>query len=187
MRRKRGNAGRIVRLIGKWRHAGVRAEGVLTHPETGVVPGGVIAPGLANLCLHDGLDEWFAREVRPRRKGRCVLMRVADACVRGCELEADARKIIAGLPKRLSRLGLRMHPAKTALMAFRKPEAHQGADTGNGPGDFLGLTHDGTQSRQGCWVSKRRPARKRFRRTKKSLGRGCRTNRHTPLQYQYPM
>ena len=32
---------------------------------------------------------------------------------------------------------------------------------------------------------KRRTASKRLRRTKKSLGRWCRSNRHAPLQYQY--
>ena len=34
---------------------------------------------------------------------------------------------------------------------------------------------------------KRRTARQRLRRTKKALGRWCRTNRHAPLQYQYQM
>ena len=75
MRRTRVNEGSIVRLIGKWRHAGVREEGVLTHPETGVPQGGVISPVLANLVLHHVLDAWFEREVRPRMKGRCFLMR----------------------------------------------------------------------------------------------------------------
>jgi RNA-directed DNA polymerase len=185
--RKRVNDGSILRLIGKWLHAGVMEEGVLTHPETGVVQGGVISPVLANLFLHYVLDEWFEREVRPRMKGRCFLIRFADDFVIGCELEADARKIIAVLPKRFSRFGLRIHPSKTALIAFRKPEAHQGSDTGNGTFDFLGLTHYWTRSRQGFWVIKRRTARKRLRRTKKSLWRWCRTNRHTPLKYQYHM
>jgi hypothetical protein len=34
-------------------------------------------------------------------------------------------------------------------------------------------------------VIKRRTAKKRLRRTKKSLWQWCRHNRHTPLQYQY--
>jgi retron-type reverse transcriptase len=76
--RKRVNDGRIWRLIGKWLRAGVMEEGVLTHPETGVVQGGVISPVLANIFLHDVLDEWFEREVRPRLKGRCFLIRCAD-------------------------------------------------------------------------------------------------------------
>ena len=185
--RKRVNDGSIVRLIGKWLRAGVMEEGVLTYPETGVVQGGVIAPVLANVFLHHVLDEWFEREVRPRMQGRCFLLRFADDFVIGCEAEADARRIMAVLPKRFARFGLHIHPAKTALIAFQKPETRQGSADGNGTFDFLGLTHYWTRSRQGFWVLKRRTARKRLRRTKKSLWRWCRTNRHAPLQYQYHM
>ena len=185
--RQRVNDGRLLRLIGKWLRAGVVEQGTLTHPETGVVQGGVISPVLANVFLHHVLDAWFEREVRPRMKGRCFLIRFADDFVIGCEQEGDARKIMAVLPKRFARFGLTIHPTKTALIAFRKPEAHQGADRGNGTFDFLGLTHYWTKSRQGFWVIKRRTARKRLRRTKKSLWRWCRSNRHAPLKYQYQM
>jgi hypothetical protein len=120
-------------------------------------------------------------------KLQCFLMRCADDVVIGGEREGDARTMMAVLPKRCARFGLPMHPTKTTVMAFRKPEAHEGSDSGNGTCDFLGLTHDGTTSRQGCWVITRRTARKRLRRTKKSLGRWCRINRHAPLQYQSQM
>ena len=185
--RQRVNDGRILRRIGKWLRAGVVEQGALTHPETGVVQGGVSSPVLANGFLHHVLDAWCEREVRPRMQGRCFLIRCADDFVIGCDQEGDARKIMAVLPKRLARFGLTMHPTKTALIAFRKPEAHQGADRGNGTCDFLGLTHYWTQSRQGFWVIKRRTASKRLRRTKKSLWRWCRSKRHAPLQYQYQM
>src|SRR5207248_5040988 len=64
----------------------------------------------------------------------------------GCQLEADARKIMAVLPKRLARFGLTIHPTKTTLIAFRKSEAHQGPESGNGTCTFLGLTHYWTKS-----------------------------------------
>ena len=67
--RKRVNDGGLWRLIGKWLRAGVMEEGVLSHPETGVVQGGVISPVLANIFLHHVLDEWFEREVQPRMQG----------------------------------------------------------------------------------------------------------------------
>ena len=187
MLRTRVNDGRILRLIGKWLHAGVMEEDVLTHPETGVPQGGVISPVLANLFLHHVLDEWFEREVRPRMKGRCFLIRFADDFVMGCEWETDARRIMAVLPKRFARFGLRMHPTKTALIAFRKPGARQETEDGNGTFDFLGLTHYWTKSRRDCWVIKRQTAGKRIRRTKKSLWRWCRINRHAPLKDQYQM
>jgi group II intron reverse transcriptase/maturase len=76
--RKRVNDGRILRLSGKWLRAGVMEQGALTHPETGVVQGGVISPVLANVFLHHVLDAWCERDVRPRMKGRCFLIRFAD-------------------------------------------------------------------------------------------------------------
>ena len=100
-------------------------------------------------------------------------------------METDARRIMAVLPKRFARFGLRIHPTKTALIAFRKPDARQETEDGNGTFDFLGLTHYWTKSRRGCWVIKRKTARKRRHRTKKSLWRWCRTNRHAPLKAQY--
>jgi RNA-directed DNA polymerase len=183
--RQRVNDGSILRLIGKWLRAGVLEEGVVSHPETGVVQGGVISPVLANIFLHHVLDEWFEQEVQPRLQGRSFLIRFADDFVIGCELKADAHRIMAVLPKRFARYGLTIHPTKTALIAFGKPETPQGSTEGNGTFDFLGLTHYWTRSRRGYWVIKRRTAKKRLRRTKKALWQWCRPNRHTPLQYQY--
>ncbi len=97
--RQRVNDGRILCLIGKWLRAGVMEDGVLTHPETGVVQGGVMSPVLANIFLHHVLDAWLEREVQPRMQGRSFLIRFADDFVIGCALEADARKLMAVLPK----------------------------------------------------------------------------------------
>ena len=112
-------------------------------------------------------------------------MRCADDFVIAGEWEADAQKIMAVLPKRCPRFGLRMHPTQTAVSALRKPEAHQTMDDGNGTCDLLGLTPYGMRSRWGCGVSKGRTARKRLRRTKKALWRWGRTHRHAPWPYQY--
>jgi retron-type reverse transcriptase len=53
-------------------------DGVLQHPETGVIQGGVISPVLANIFLHQVLDEWFEQVVQPRLTGRSLLTRFAD-------------------------------------------------------------------------------------------------------------
>ena len=185
--RHRVNDGRILRLIGKWLRAWVMEEGVLNHPETGVVQGGTISPVLANIFLPQVLDAWCEHEVQPRLKGRSFLMRFADDCVIGCEREADARRIMAVQPQRCTRYGVTIHPTKTALMAFGKPAGRPEANPRHGTCDFLGLTHAWTTSRRGFWVIKRRTARKRFRRTKKSLWRWCRAHRHAPLKDQYHM
>jgi len=185
--RKRVNDGSILRLIGKWLRAGVMDHGVRTHPETGVVQGGVISPVLANIFLHHVLDEWFEREVQPRLKGRSFLTRFADDFVIGCELEVDAQKLMGVLPKRFARFGLRIHPTKTTLVVFRKPKASQASAHGNGTFVFLGFTHYWARTRRGFWAIKRRTARKRLRRTQKALWQWCRHHRHAPLPYQYQM
>jgi hypothetical protein len=47
-----------------------RMEGlVLSHPEAGTPQGGVVSPLLANVYLHEVLDEWFVRQVQPRACG----------------------------------------------------------------------------------------------------------------------
>ena len=147
--RQRVHEGSRLRLIGKWLRAGVMEEGRGSHPETGVVPGGVISPVLANIFHHHVLDEWFEQEGQPRLQGRGFLMRFADDCVMGCALQVDTHRMMAVLPKRFARYGLTIHPTKTALMAFGKPETPQGATEGNGTCDFLGLTHSWTRSRRG--------------------------------------
>ena len=185
--RQRVNDGRILRLLGKWLRAGVMENGVLRHPETGVVQGGVISPVLANVFLQHALDEWFERDVRPRREGRGVLMRFAEDCCIGCERQADAREIMAVLPKRFARFGLTIHPEKTALIAVGTPDARPASAKGHGTVEFLGLPHARAKSRRGFWVIKRRTASKRLRRTKQALWRWWRTNRHAPLNYQDQM
>ena len=184
--RKRVNAGRMRRRIGTWRRAGVRAQGARTPPETGVVPGGGIAPVLAHVFRHQVREAWCAGEGQPRMQGRCVLMRCADDGGMGCALAGAARTIMAVLPQRFARFGRPMPPTQTALMACRTPEAPQGSDRGTGPGPLLGLPHSWTPARQGAWGMKRRTARKRWRRPKQSLWRWGRTHRHAPLPYQYP-
>jgi group II intron reverse transcriptase/maturase len=185
--RRRVNDGSIIRLIGKWLRAGVMEDGDLYHPDSGVVQGGVISPVLANIFLHHVLDEWFEREVQPRLRGRSFLTRFADDWIIGCEVEADAQRLMAVLPKRFARFSLSLHPEKTKLIEFGKPRLHKDSGSGNGTFDFLGLTHYWTRSRRGYWVIHRRTARKRLRRTKKALWRWCRASRHLPLKDQHRM
>ena len=77
--------GVVKRLIGKWLNAGVWEEGGITHPETGSPQGGVISPMLANVYLHEVLDVWFEKEVKPRLQGRAFLIRFADDFIMGFE------------------------------------------------------------------------------------------------------
>ena len=62
---QRVNDGGILRLVGKWLHAGVSEEGELSYPEKGTPQGAVISPTLSNIFLHTVLDEWFVKELNP--------------------------------------------------------------------------------------------------------------------------
>ncbi len=145
----------------------------------------MISPLLANIFLHHVLDEWYANVVMPRLKGRSFLLRFADDFVIGCELEEDARRIMAVLPKRFARYKLTIHPKKTRLIEFRNPDLRKGTGNESNTFDFLGFTHYWSKSRRGYWVIKRRTVRKRLRRAMKSLWRWCQYNRHINLREQH--
>ena len=53
--------------------------------------GGVISPLLANIYLHEVLDEWFVRDVQPRLSGRALLVRYADDFVMLFDAEEGRR------------------------------------------------------------------------------------------------
>ena len=187
--RRRVRDGVLLRLIGKWLKAGVREDGCVTHPESGSPQGGVISPALANAYLHEVLDTWFERTVKPRLKGRASLIRYADDAVLVFEREGDARRVLDVLPKRFGKYGLTLHPEKTRLVPFQRPwpDARTGADRGERPGtfDFLGFTHHWGRTRTGSWAVKRKTARDRFRRSLGSIARWCREHRHLPIREQW--
>jgi len=185
--KQRVNDGGILRLIGKWLNAGVMEGGILTYPEKGTPQGGVISPMLSNIFLHQVLDDWFVREVKPRMKGRCFLIRFADDFIIGCELEVDAHRVMDVLPKRFGRFGLAIHPKKTRLIKFGKPEPRGERANGNGTFDFLGFTHYWAKSHRGHWVMRRKTSKKGIGRFLKSLWQWCRINRHLPPKEQYRM
>ena len=101
----------LLKLIGKWRKAGVMEDGCLSHPESGSPQGGVVSPVLANAYLHEVLDEWFERTVKPRLKGRASLIRYADDAVLVFESEGDARRVLDVLPKRFGPMLSMLSPA----------------------------------------------------------------------------
>lgn len=181
--------GVLTRLIGKWLKAGVMEEGVVRHPETGTPQGGVISPLLANVYLHEVLDMWWEREVRPRMSGRTALVRYADDFVLVFETEEDARRVEAVLSKRFEKYGLKLHPEKTRLTKFARPDSRrQGDADGRSPSfDLLGFTHFWAKSRKGAWVIKRKTMRARLSRTLKRISMWCSVNRHLPIKEQHAM
>jgi group II intron reverse transcriptase/maturase len=184
--RRRVHDGVLLRLIGKWLNAGVLEDGSVSYPEAGTPQGGVVSPMLANIFLHDVLDAWFDREVKPRLAGKAVLFRYADDAVFLFANETDARRVMEVLPKRLGKYGLELHPDKTRLVDFRRPDRFAPAGAGGGPGtfDLLGFTHHWGKARSGKWVVKQRTAKDRFRRALKRVADWCREHRHDDIRAQ---
>jgi len=185
---RRVSDGVILRMIGKWLQAGVLEGTQLSYPEQGTPQGGVISPLLANIYLHEVLDQWFERDVKPRLKGSSFMVRYADDAVLGFERQEDAERVLAVLAKRFEKYALTLHPQKTRLITLHRPVA-DGRD-GSGPRpprsfDFLGFTFFWGRSRKANWVVRRKTAKDRLNRALRAVGDWCRRYRHTPLRWQH--
>jgi hypothetical protein len=177
-------------LRGNWLNAGVMEEGAIEYPQAGTPQGGVISPILANIYLHEVLDDWFARQLVPRLAGRATLVRFADDLVIIFEYERDARRVSEVLPKRPAKFGLTLHPEKTRLIDFRRPDRRVSWLNNNVRArpdifDLLGFTHYWAVSRKGYWVVKQKTAADRFRRTLKRIADWCQRYRHEPVPEQW--
>jgi RNA-directed DNA polymerase len=180
--------GVLRRTIDKWLAAGVLEGEELSHPDAGTPQGGVVSPCLANVYLHDALDTWFEKFVRPRLNGRAFMIRFADDVVLVFSDEIDARRVLDVLPERLGKYGLTLHPTKTRLFCFRPPSStgeEQPRDTGKGSFDFLGFTHHWARSRRGSWVVRRKTAGSRFSRALKRASEWFRSVLHQPVVWQH--
>jgi group II intron reverse transcriptase/maturase len=184
--RRRVRDGVLLRLIGKWLNAGVLEPGSLTYPEAGTPQGGVISPMLANIFLHEVLDTWFEQVVKPQLKGKARLFRYADDAVLLFEVEQDARRVLEVLPKRFGKYGLTLHPEKTRLVRFRRPDRLSDSDgvTEVGTFDFLGFTYHWGKTLAGKWTVRQRTASDRFRRAVKRVAEWCRRHLHHDIRVQ---
>lgn len=186
--RQRVRDGVLLRLIGKWLNAGVLEEGSIYHPESGTPQGGVISPLLANIYLHEVIDDWFVTDVQPRLSGHSMLVRYADDLVIVFAQEIDAKRVLSALSKRFEKYGLCLHPEKTRIVPFRRPpdrpqSGHEGG-VRNGTFDFLGFTHFWRRSRKGFWVVMRKTMSSRLSRALQRISAWCRTHRHWTISQQ---
>jgi group II intron reverse transcriptase/maturase len=184
---KRVSDGVIRRLIGKWLNAGVMENGERSHSETGTPQGGVISPLLSNIYLHEVLDTWFVKDVQPRMRGRCFLVRFADDAVLGFEYKADAERVMAVISKRFEKYGLELHPEKTKLVDMRSPYDDNGMNQGGtdpGSTTFLGFKHYWAKSRKGSWVIKQMTDSTRLNRAVQAVAEWIKRHRHESMRKQ---
>jgi len=112
---------RFLRLISKWLKAGILEEdGQVVEPEEGTPQGGSISPILANIYLHNVIDDWFEKEVKPRCDGDVFICRYAEDFVCGFQYASDAERFFAVLPKRLKKYNLEVAEEKTNCIRFSR-------------------------------------------------------------------
>lgn len=181
--------GVLRRMIDKWLAAGVLEDGRVHYPQSGSPQGGVVSPILSNIFLHEVLDRWFEDVVKPRLKDQAVLVRYADDAVMVFAREEDAKRVMEVLPKRFGKYGLTLHPEKTRLVSFQRPQGSRREPSGRNdwPGtfDLLGFTHYWGKSWRGGWVVKRKTARSRLSRALKALRVWLRRNLHLDVKTQH--
>jgi len=184
---RRVTDGVIRRMIDKWLKAGVLEDGLLRHATEGSPQGGVISPCLSNIFLHHVLDEWFENEVRPRLKGRSILVRFADDAVMAFADHHDAKRVLGVLDKRLARYELTLHPDKTRFVDFRsnRPDGQDHPETDGMSFTFLGFCHVWGKSQKGKNVVRQVTAKNRYARALAAVGEWCRKHRHLPIPEQH--
>jgi hypothetical protein len=166
-------------------HVGVLDGEEYSEPDEGTTQGSVLSPMLGNVYLHYALDLWFEREVRPRLRGKAILVRYCDDFVIGFERQDDAQRVMAVLGKRMQRFGLSLHPEKTRLLPFQRPPARQQWGKGPSTFDFLGFTVHWRRTRAGWWVVAYKTRRARLRRAINAVYDWCRCHRHQPVKVQH--
>jgi group II intron reverse transcriptase/maturase len=121
---------RLVRLLMKWRKAGVMVEGLREETERGTPQGGIISPLLANIYLHYVLDLWAHAWRRRDARQHMYIVRYADDFVMGFEDGRDARSMHAALRRRLREFGLELHEDKTRVLRFGRYARERSASLG---------------------------------------------------------
>lgn len=177
--------GALLRLVGKCLHVGVLDGAEFNEPEEGAAQGSILSPLLGNIYLHHVLDRWFEQEVKPRMKGRCLLIRYADDAVMGFECQQDAERVMEVLGKRMGRYGLTLHPDKTRLLPFGRPPKKQQSGKGPGSFDFLGFTLFWRRTQGGRWLVVPKTRRARLRRAIRAVYDYCRGQRHESVEDQH--
>ena len=175
----------FLRLVGKCLHVGVLDGEEFSTPDVGTAQGSILSPMLGNIYLHHVLDRWFEREVRPRLRGAARLIRYADDFVIAFGRRDDAERVMAVLGQRMARFGLTLHPEKTRLVPFRRPDRRREGEPEPETFDFLGFTAYWRRGQKGGWALALKTRTARLRRAIVSVNEFCRSRRHEPVAQQH--
>lgn len=177
--------GRMMRLIGKCLKVGVLDGEEFSMPEEGTVQGSVISPLLGNVYLHYVLDRWFEDEIRPHVTGATRLIRYCDDFVIGFARKEDAERVLTALVERFAEYGLTLHPEKTRLIPFTRPNGSGKGKGGSATFDFLGFTMFWRRKRRGGWMLGMKTRKASLRKAVKAIHDWCRRHRHLSRAEQH--
>lgn len=175
----------FLRLIGKCLNVGVLDGEEFSKPDVGTAQGSIISPMLGNIYLHHVLDLWYEFTVKPRLKGRSRLIRYADDFIIAFERQDDAERVMGVIGKRMQKFGLTLHPEKTRLIPFRRPDRKRPNEPEAQTFDFLGFTAFWRIGHKGGWVFALKTRTARLRRAITAAEEFCRSQRHRPVKEQH--
>ena len=171
---------KFLRYLVRFLKAGYIDSGLLEETEQGTPQGGNLSPMLANIFLHYVLDEWFEKEVKPRLKGQCHLVRYCDDFVIFLQYKEEAENAMNQLQGRFREYELELHAKKTRAMSFGRYEQENAKKQQRKANtfDFLGFTHFCTVSRKGKFKVGRRTSAKKFRKSCQAMNQWLRAIRN---------
>lgn len=174
---------RLLNLINQWLKARIVEPGGCHHkPHCGTPQGGVISPVLANIYLHYALDLWFEKRIRPRLRGRAMLIRYADDFVVAFQYSDDANAFYRALPARLKQFNLDLAAGKTSLKRFSRFHPGQARSF-----VFLGFRFYWDKDFGGEPRLRRKTAPKKHKSLLQALYTWLKDNRHKRLNTLMPM
>ncbi len=166
-------------LINQWLRTAIIDGKQKLDNKSGTPQGGIISPLLANIYLHEVIDNRIIKEIKPLLKGDIFIVRYADDFIIGLEYQSDAERLYKVLPQRLQKYGLELSLEKSRLQNFA-PQNKERKNTI----DFLGFTHYWTKSSFGSNVIQRKTRNKSKTRIIKELYDLIKANRHKKLKEQ---
>lgn len=181
--RKKISDDRFLNLIEKLARAPVVSEGKIAANTIGCPQGSILSPILANIYLHEVIDQWFETIRQTHFKGKAEEVRYADDMVFVFENYCEAKRFFEVLPKRLAKYGLSMQMDKSHLIRsgqnVAKREHRAGRKLSTYP--FLGFTVYWGKARNGKWwrikfISRRDRFTAKLKRLKEFLRKQLATN-----------
>jgi group II intron reverse transcriptase/maturase len=128
-------------------------NGVVNINTQGCPQGSILSPILANIYLHEVIDEWFEETRKQSFKEAAHEIRYVDDMVFVFQNYIEAKRFFEVLPKRLKKYGLEMHGDKSRLIRSGQNVAKYAHSKGERlpTYQFLGFTVYWGKARNGKW------------------------------------